>query len=132
MLGISTEKVVEIIACAKEHDTRSHSWKDALESGFGNENEPPGIHGFGEGDQSDLAAALGVLSEEEQAGLLALAWIGRSVFPPAKIGDAIAAAKAEQASKISALMGIPLLADYLEDGLDKLGVAAPKQQGSAA
>jgi hypothetical protein len=132
MLGISTEKVVEIIACAKEHDTRSNSWKHALESGFGDESEPPSLHRFGEGDQSDLAAAIGVLSEDEQASLLALAWIGRSVFPPSKIGDAIAAAKAEAAGKISALMGIPLLADYLEEGLHKLGVAAPKHRGSVA
>ena len=125
MIGISTEKVVRIIACAREHDARDHGWKDALESGFSEENDLLVLSEFGgEGEQSELAVILGELNDEEQASLVALAWVGRGAFSPGEIAEAIEAAKADAASKAgNYLMGIPLLADYLEDGLDKLGVS---------
>lgn len=126
MLGISNEKLAQIIRCAKDHDTKTHSWTDALESGFSEESEPHGIPAYEGGDEPcELAELLGALDEQEQASVLALAWVGRGIFPPEEIAEATEAAKAEAVGKpATVLMGIPMLADYLEDGLDKLAAAA--------
>jgi hypothetical protein len=123
MLGISAEKVVQVIACARDHEAQSQGWKHALESGFGDEGEPPDFpHSFGgESETCQLAELLASLSDEERASLLALAWVGRGIFAPEEIGDAIEAARIEAAGKPgNVLMGIPMLGDYLEDGLEKL------------
>jgi hypothetical protein len=62
------------------------------------------------------------LNEDEQASLVALAWIGRGSFSAEELDDAIETAKSERVNRTdNYLLGIPLLADYLEEGLDKLG-----------
>lgn len=125
MLGISDEKVAQIIHCAREHDARQDSWKDALESGFGEENvAAPAYNEFAaQNEQSELAEALDELNDDEQAWLVALAWVGRGIFSPEDFGQALEAARADAIPKAGAyLISIPLLADYLEDGLGKLGV----------
>jgi hypothetical protein len=126
MLGIATETVVQVIACARDHEARREGWTDVLESGFREENDPSDFpHGFGgESEPCQLAELLASLNDEERASLLALSWVGRGIIPPAEIADAIDAARAEAAGKPgNMLMSIPMLGDYLEDGLEKLGLA---------
>jgi hypothetical protein len=72
--------------------------------------------------RSELAEFIGGLNEDEQASLVALVWIGRGSFAPEELSEAIATAKAEQINSTEGyLLGMPLLSDYLEEGLDKLG-----------
>lgn len=128
MLGISAEKVVQVIACARDHEAQSQGWKDALESGFSEENDPPDFpHSFGgESEPCRLEEVLAGLTDDERASLLALAWVGRGIFPPQDIADAIEAARAEAVGKPgNVLMRIPMLGDYLEDGLEKLDASSP-------
>lgn len=135
MLGISAEKVVEVIACARDHEAQSKGWKDVLETGFSEDNDPPDFpHSFGgESEPCQLEELLAGLSDDERAGLLALAWVGRGIFPPQEISDAIEAAKAEAVGKPgNVLMGIPMLGDYLEDGLEKFAGAAATRRGRPA
>ncbi len=74
--------------------------------------------------RSELEEFIGGLNRDEQASLVALAWLGRGSFAPEELDDAIETAKSERASRTGDyLIGIPLLADYLEEGLDKLGVS---------
>ena len=53
---------------------------------------------------------------------MALAWIGRGSFTPEELDEALATARAERTNRTDDyLLGMPLLSDYLEEGLDRLG-----------
>ncbi|MDX8447780.1 DUF3775 domain-containing protein [Mesorhizobium captivum] len=62
------------------------------------------------------------LNVDEAAELVALAWIGRGDYEASEWIDAVAAAR-ERANKRTAkyLLGLPQLADWLEDGLEAIG-----------
>ena len=50
-------------------------------------------------------------------------WIGRDTYSAEELQEAIATARQEATTPTEDyLLGIPLLGDYLEDGLEKLGV----------
>ena len=54
---------------------------------------------------------------DEQASLVALAWIGRGSFGPEELDEALATARAERTNRTEDyLLGMPLLPDYLEEG----------------
>ena len=62
------------------------------------------------------------LNEDEQCNLVALAWIGRGTFTSEDWNEAVELANDEHSSHTGAyLLGLPLLADYLEEGLNDLG-----------
>ncbi|WP_296737259.1 DUF3775 domain-containing protein [Mesorhizobium sp.] len=62
------------------------------------------------------------LNVDEAAELIALAWVGRGDFDATEWADAVAAAR-ERANKRTAkyLLGLPLLADWLAEGLEVIG-----------
>lgn len=123
MLEISTAKIAHVIICARDYDAKTGRWEDALQGGFREERGDTVLEDFStEAAAADLAELIADLNDDEQASLVALARLGRGAFPAEALDEAIAAAKAETlGSTESYLMGIPLLADYLEEGLDKLG-----------
>lgn len=72
-------------------------------------------------DDSSLEELIGYiqgLDEEEQVELIALTWLGRGDYEKDEWGAAVEAAR-ERFNERTAqyLIGIPLLADYLEEGL---------------
>lgn len=71
----------------------------------------------------ELRALIGDLNVDESAALIALAWIGRGDFDAAEWADAVAEARERGAGRKTAkyLMGMPMLGDWLEDGLEALG-----------
>ena len=72
--------------------------------------------------RSELVEFIATLNDNEQASLVAVAWVGRGSFSAEEIDDAIETAKIGDVNKTERyLLGIPLLADYLKEGLDKLG-----------
>ena len=51
-------------------------------------------------------------------------WIGRGTYEPDDIKEALDTARSERVNKTEDyLLGVPLLADYLEDGLDRMGIS---------
>lgn len=63
------------------------------------------------------------LSEQEQAELVAIFWIGRGAFEPEDWVEALRTAYAEATTPTADyLRGSPHLADHLEAGLDALGI----------
>lgn len=70
----------------------------------------------------ELTSLIDSLSEDEQIDLVALAWLGRDDYGaddwPAVRKEA---ARAHNERTASYLLGMPLLADYLEEGLSLLG-----------
>ncbi len=123
MLEISTAKVAHVIIRAREYDATVGAWEDPLSSSFHEERTHTVLEDFvTQSTRSELAEFIGGLNDDEQASLVALARLGRGSFAPEELDDAIETAKSEQASKTQDyLISIPLLAEYLKDGLDKLG-----------
>lgn len=123
MLEISTAKVAHVIIRAREYDAKVGTWENALSSGFREDDSNSVLQNFGaDSTRSELAEFIGGLNVDEQASLVALAWLGRGSFAPEQLDDAIETAKSEKVNKTEDyLIGMPLLGDYLEEGLDKLG-----------
>jgi hypothetical protein len=63
------------------------------------------------------------LNDDEETELVALTWIGRGTFDAEDWDEAKQTARQERDGPTSRyLIGMPLLADYLEDGLTAMGV----------
>ena len=61
---------------------------------------------------------------DEQVSLVALMWVGRGTYDPEDWDEAVDTARSERVNKTeNYLLGVPMLSDYLEDGLDKMGVS---------
>jgi hypothetical protein len=70
----------------------------------------------------ELTSLIDSLSEDEQIDLVALAWLGRDdneASDWAEVRDE--AARAHNRRTSSYLLGMPLLSDFLEEGLSMLG-----------
>ncbi len=65
---------------------------------------------------------IGDLNVDEAAELIALAWIGRGDFEATEWADAVEAAR-DRVNKRTAryLLGLPMLGDWLEEGLEAIG-----------
>jgi hypothetical protein len=122
-LTISPEKVCFIVVKAREFDV-----KDAVT------DPDPGSNPSDDGDvavledhaddpvQQELTSFINALSDDEQIDLVALTWLGRDDYAAsdwASVRDE--AARAHNRRTASYLLGIPLLADFLEEGLSMLG-----------
>lgn len=75
--------------------------------------------------EGELRAFIDRMSEDEQAELVAIMWIGRESFFPEDLKEAIATARTEASTPCADyLIGTPHLSDHLENGLDALGISA--------
>lgn len=95
MLEIGSGKIVRVIALCREYGPDSR-W----------------LHDYIAG-----------LNEDEQTSLVACMWIGRESFGAEELADALAMARAERSAPTEEyLSGIPELAEYLEAGMEALGL----------
>ncbi|MBO9433973.1 DUF3775 domain-containing protein [Ruegeria sp. R13_0] len=75
--------------------------------------------------EGELRAFVDRMSEDEQAELVAIMWIGRESFFAEDLAEAIATAKSEASTPCADyLIGTPHMSDHLENGLDALGISA--------
>ena len=77
-----------------------------------------------QGDQArrELITAINDLNEDEQIELVALAWLGRGTYDIAEWPDALDMARDEHNKRTAQyLLSLPLLGDYLEEGLEAFG-----------
>jgi hypothetical protein len=69
----------------------------------------------------ELLEMIRSLDEDEQIHLVALAWVGRGTFDAAEWKNAVMEARAAHNTHTAEyLVGLPLLGDYLEEGLAAL------------
>ncbi len=121
MLDIAPEKVAHIIVRARELDAKMPAWDSS-----GDDSDADSILESRGGDATgaELRAFIRELNVDEQASLVALMWIGRGTYEPDELEEAKATALAERVNATEVyLTGIPLLADFLEEGLDRLGIS---------
>jgi hypothetical protein len=123
MLEISTDKVAHVIVRAREYDAKTGSWEDPSDFGYRDNESDAVLENFSDDStRSELAEFISGLNEDEQASLVALTWIGRGSYAPDELSEAVAMAKAEAVNSTEDyLLGMPMLADFLEEGLEKLG-----------
>jgi hypothetical protein len=123
MLEISPSKVALVITKAREFDARVEPWDEASSASDTALSADDILESrTSDAVGSELAEFIARLSEYEQANLVALAWVGRGLFTAEEFDEAVATAKAERSIPTEDyLLGIPVLAEYLEGGLEKLG-----------
>ena len=119
-LEISTDKIGFVIVKAREMAAKVAAWDDGATSDHDAESI---LEDFSDdATQAELKEFIRDLNEDEQASLVALAWIGRGSFAPEELEEALSTARGERTNRTADyLLGMPLLPDYLEEGLDRLG-----------
>lgn len=102
MLEISTNKIARVIIRARGLGAKGGRATDGI--------------------ASEVRNYIADMNSDEQASLVAVMWIGRETFDASELAEAIKTAKQEAVAPTEEyLLGMPLLPDYLEDGLDALG-----------
>jgi len=123
VLAISPEKVCFIIVKAKEFDVKDAVTEPDPGSNPSDDQEMAVLEDH-EDDPAieELTSLINALSEDEQIDLVALAWLGRGDYS-AEDWAAVReeAARAHNENTAGYLLGMPLLGDFLEEGLSLLG-----------
>ena len=129
-LEISPAKVGFVIVKAREIAANVAAWDEGATSDHDAESI---LESFSDdATQDELMGFIRDLNEDEQASLVALAWIGRGSFGPEEIDEALATARAERNHRTGEyLLGMPLLPDYLEEALDRLGFSVEDAEDEA-
>jgi uncharacterized protein DUF3775 len=129
-LEISPTKVGFVIVKSREIAAKVAAWDDGATSDHDAESI---LESFSDdATQDELKGFIRDLNEDEQASLVALAWIGRGSFGPEELEEALATARAERNNRTEDyLLGMPLLPDYLEDALDRLGYSVEDAEDEA-
>jgi len=122
-LDIAPEKVAHVIIKAREYDAKVGAWDDSPEEGDAEEDPTAILEDYAnDPTRAELAGFIDRLNYDEQANLVALMWVGRGTYEKEEFDEAVDTARSERISATANyLLGIPLLADYLEEGLEKLG-----------
>ncbi len=123
MLTIDPSKVCFVIVKARELDAKEAPVEEDYASDPIDEDMREVLADF-EDDPvyEELKAFIDAMNEDEQIELVALAWIGRGTFSPEEWEEAKAeAARAHNDRTAEYLLGMPLLADYLAEGLAAFG-----------
>lgn len=115
-LNLPSNKVRVIIMKAREFDARQESADLEIEEGA-----PESLIDETQSDdpaREELLSAIRALNEDERIRLVALAWLGRGTYDLDEWREAVAVAKSEHSRRTAEyLTTMPLLAEYLEDGL---------------
>jgi hypothetical protein len=127
-LGISLESVAAIVDAARAVQDSEESGADARE-----DEDEEGLDAEDDEnmDEDALRAFIAELNEDEQASLIALAWVGRGDYGGADFEEARSLAKERNIRDAAEyLLGIDLLGDMLEEGLAELGLSLEDADGS--
>jgi hypothetical protein len=129
-LEISPTKVGFVIVKSREIAAKVAAWDDGATSDHDAESI---LESFSDdATQDELKGFIHDLNEDDQASMVALAWIGRASFGPEELEEALATARAERNNRTEDyLLGMPLLPDYLEEALDRLGYSVEDAEDEA-
>jgi len=120
MPDINTEKVCYVIVRARELESED----EGVEADASNPTDDKFVSVLTEDAFStirqEVAAYIEAMDEDEQCELVALAWVGRGDFSAEEWTAAVAQARERRKGPTSTyLLGIPLLASFLESGLSE-------------
>jgi hypothetical protein len=118
-LDIASDKLAFIIEKAREFDVKeSDSDPDSGSNPTDDGNADALEDQPDDSTREELISAIRELNEDERAELIALAWLGRGTYELEEWDEAVSTAKSEHGKRAAEyLIGLPLLGDYLEDGM---------------
>lgn len=126
-LEIAPEKVAYVILKARELDVKVGGWEDGSDDGapYQDSDTDQVLEDIAsDPTHQEVTEFIDNLNEDEKVHLVALAWIGRGTYEVSDLDEAVQTARDEATTTTATyLLGMPLLPDYLEEGLDKLGFA---------
>jgi hypothetical protein len=122
-LTVSSESVCFIIIKAREFDAQDVVTDPDSGSNATDDNQASVLEAHSDDlTQKELVAFINALSEEEQAELVALLWLGRGDGTLEDWDDLRDEAQRQHNNRTAAyLLGEPLLSDHLEEGLSQFG-----------
>jgi hypothetical protein len=124
-LGINIDKVCHIIAKARQFDAKEglsdpDSGSNASDDGMTDVLED--LPTAQDATRLEIVEFIRSLDEDEQFNLIALAWVGRGTYDLTEWDEALRVARSEHSKRIAEyLLTLPLLGDYLEEGLAAFG-----------
>lgn len=125
-LDISVDQVVFIINMARDlEDALPRDGDNSDDESHRGEAVDPELVNEHEYDPAyqELLGFLETLTEDELAALVALMWIGRGTYEAEELQTALDEARSTGAAQNpNYLLSVPLLAEYLEEGLNMLGL----------
>lgn len=120
MLDINPEKVRQVITEARMFDAKEEQ-SDPDSGSNATDDMMADILEDGKDDATlqELMEFIRSLDVDEQISLVALAWIGRGTYEAGELEQALAEARRSHNSRTAEyLIGLPMLGDYLEEGLN--------------
>ena len=123
VLTISPEKVCFVIVKAKEYDAKDEVSEPDPGSNPSDDKDIAVLEAHDDDPVlEELTSLISALSEDEQVDLVALAWLGRGDYAAADWPEVRAEAAAAHNDRTAAyLCGMPLVGDFIEEGLSLLG-----------
>jgi hypothetical protein len=125
MLTIPLEKLAYIVEKAREYDAEVPADPDEDGSDAADDDEREVLLDTPDNPtEQELRDALDGLNIDEREELLALMWVGRGDFDAQSWSEALRQARdLGTATETRDLLGTPLLGDYLEEGVEALGLS---------
>jgi hypothetical protein len=126
MLTIPLEKLAYIVEKAREYDAEVPADPDAQDgSDAADDDEREILLDTPDNPTAqELRDALDGLNTDEREELLALLWLGRGDYDAQSWGEALRQARdTRTTTETDYLLGTPLLGDYLEEGVEALGLS---------
>lgn len=125
MLTITLEKLAYIVERAREFDAEVPADPDVAGSDPADDDERQILLDTPDNPtEEELRDALDGLNIDEREELLALMWLGRGDYAATDWAAALRQARETgTATETGYLLGTPLLADYLEEGIAALGLS---------
>jgi len=122
-LTIPLDVVSYIVTKAKEFDVKEADSDPDSGSNAADDNEADVLEDKPDDPvQQELTDYINNLNEDQQIELVALAWLGRGTFDISEWNEALRTARSEHNNRTGQyLLGLPLLGDYLEEGLNAFG-----------
>lgn len=124
-LDINLETVCFIIFKAREFDAQEGVFDEDPGSNASDDGFREVLAGHGDDSTYDeVKEVIDGLDVDEQSALVALTWVGRGDFARDEWSDAYKTAQERHNEHTSEyLLGMPLLADLLQTGLDEMGLS---------
>jgi hypothetical protein len=122
-LNIATDKIAFIVEKAREFDVKEGDSDPDAGSNATDDGNTDVLEDNGEDPvREELVSFINDLNNDEKAELVALAWVGRGTFGVSDWNEAVSTARSEHGKYTAKyLLEMPLLGDYLEDGLAEFG-----------
>jgi hypothetical protein len=123
---INLEKVCFVVVKAREFEVEDEEAPEMVDGSDAVDDRFVSVFASGKDDsvRQELREFIGAMNEDEQAELVALTWIGRGDYSEDEWMVAVAEARGRrERATADYLLGIPMLADYLEEALAKFDLS---------